>query len=65
MFWNSSGPSTGMSPSTGTFSIRKVLVNGTCCTVRIMRATKMANAGANMLMAVPLITWSAFILMAA
>ena len=45
-----------MSPSTGTLVMRKVLENGICCTLRIIRAAKIANAGANMLMAVPLMT---------
>ncbi len=31
-FWNSRGPAPGISPSKGTFSIRKVLLNCTCWT---------------------------------
>ncbi len=59
------GPSTGIFPSTGTESMRKVLLNCTCCTPWMTLATKIAKAGANMFNAVPLMVWSAFILIAA
>ena len=42
-----------------------VSVNCICCTPWIIRAVKIANAGANKFNAVPLIVWSAFILIEA
>ena len=60
-FWKNSPPTTGISPKTGTFGIRKVFVKLICCTplVWIILAVKIAKAGANMFSAVPLMIWSA------